>query len=198
MTNLFKLNKYCIEKSVISEEMLDFISQYAIFDELSNRSKGDPQVPNAHSKYGDPAMETLLLMLQPVIERVTNLSVYPTYSYYRVYRKGDELLKHIDRPSCEISATVSFRYSYSGDPWSIFMNDTAIKLWPGDIAVYRGCEVQHWRPKLVCGDTDWHVQGFFHYVDQNGPFSSFKFDQRQSIGQPKNVDSNKYYIQYLK
>ena len=37
----------------------------------------------------------------------------------RVYEKGSELKRHIDRPSCEISATINF----GGDPWPIFVQD---------------------------------------------------------------------------
>jgi hypothetical protein len=191
----FKEKKYTVVRSVISEEMIEFISQYTLFDEIQNPLVGDPQVPKAHSKYGDPAMETLLLMLQSVMENYTGLELYPTYSYYRIYRNGDDLKKHSDRESCEISATLSFRYTYESDPWPIFMNDSPIYLNPGDLAIYRGYEVEHWRDELQCGQNDWHVQGFFHYVDRNGPFSEFKFDKRDFVGQP--LKKNKKYIHYL-
>lgn len=186
--------KYVVYRSALDDQMVDFISQYALFDELQRPSIGDPQVPKAHSKYGDPAMETLLIMLQPLMERITGLELDPTYSYYRVYRNGDNLSKHIDRPSCEISATVSFRYSYESIPWPIFMNNSPVVLQPGDLAVYRGCEVEHWRDELICPPNNWHIQGFFHYVDKDGPFSEFKYDKRQSIGSSIN---NKKYITYL-
>jgi len=191
----FKEKKYTVVRSVINEEMIEFISQYTLFDEIQNPLVGDPQAPKAHSKYGDPAMETLLLMLQPVMERHTGLSLYPTYSYYRIYRNGDDLKKHSDRESCEVSATLSFRYSYESDPWAIFMDGSPIYLKPGDLAIYRGCEVEHWRDELVCDPDDWHIQGFFHYVDQNGKFSEFKFDKRQFIGQSHK--KNKHYIQFI-
>jgi hypothetical protein len=192
----FKEKKYTVVRSAISEEMIEFISQYTLFDEIQNPLVGDPQVPRAHSKYGDPAMETLLLMLQPLMEKHTELKLHPTYSYYRIYRNGDDLKKHSDRESCEISATLSFRYSYESDPWAIFMDGSPIYLEPGDLAIYRGCEVEHWREELKCNPNDWHVQGFFHYVDQDGPVSEFKFDRREFIGQP--LKRNKKYIHYLR
>lgn len=193
----FKLKKYTIERGVISKEMRSFISQYAIFDELQDPAINDGQVISAHAKYADPAMETLLLMLQPTIERITGIDLYPTYSYHRVYRNGSMLKRHLDRPSCEISATVCFGYNYSGDPWPIYINDTSVALKPGDIAVYRGCELTHWRNELTCSPDGWQVQGFFHYVDQNGPFTNHRYDNRESIGFSKK-SNNKSYIRYIK
>lgn len=201
---LFKENGYCIIKSAISKEIRDFGTQYALFDEMQDLGPGDTQVPGAHFKYADPAMETMLLNLHPIMEENTGLKLFPTYSYYRVYREGDDLKPHKDRPSCEISATLCFNYSYDDKKikWPIFMNGTEIVLEPGDMAIYRGCELSHWREPLVSGNDDWHVQGFFHYVDQFGPFAEFKYDHRSSIGEKKldkktvTVTQQKSYIQY--
>ncbi|MDA9954284.1 hypothetical protein N9D61_08205, partial [Planktomarina sp.] len=101
----FEKNGYVIVKSAISNEIRDFVTQYALFDEMQDFTPDGSQVPKAHSKYGDPAMESLLISLQDVMEKNTGLTLFPTYSFYRVYRNGDELTVHKDRPSCEISAT---------------------------------------------------------------------------------------------
>lgn len=202
----FKEQGYCIVKSAINPELRDFITQYALFDEMQETIVGDKQVPNSHSKYADPCMETMLLQLQKVIEDNTGLLVYPTYSYYRVYRPGDTLEKHKDRPSCEISATLCFNYSYDDKQqvWPIFMNKNSVILQPGDLVIYRGCDLDHWREEFTSKDiNDWHVQGFFHYVDIYGPNSEFKFDKRHSIGQlikdrQKEIQSIKSYITYTK
>lgn len=190
----FQEKKYTKCNNVLNKDIIDFVSQYALFDELRNPSINDGQVINAHAKYADPAMETILVLLKDKIEAITGLSLYPTYSYYRVYRNGSTLEKHIDRPSCEISATLSFNYSYQHSPWPIYMDGKKVILEPGDVAVYRGCEVEHWRNELTTGPDEWHVQGFFHYVDQNGPFSEFRFDKRNSIGSNKTQKNNKKYI----
>ena len=169
---IFKEKKYCIVKSAVSAEIRDFVTQYALFDEMQdfNLEKGDPstiQVPNAHSKYGDPAMETILLNLKEIMEENTGLKLFPTYSYYRVYRKNDDLKPHVDRPACEISATVCFNYSYDDEKYSypIYIENNEVHLKPGDMAIYRGLELSHWRNKMQVSEQDWQVQGFFHYVD---------------------------------
>ena len=81
------------------------------------RVYNDGQVPNTYSCYGDTAMETLLLRVKPVMEDLTKLKLTETYSYARIYKNGDILKKHKDRPSCEISTTMNL----GGDEWPIFI-----------------------------------------------------------------------------
>lgn len=200
----FIKNGYCIVRNAISSELRDFVTQYALFDEMQSDGYSDNQVPNAYAKYGDPAMESMLLFLNGILEENTGLKLYPTYSYYRVYRNGDELVPHKDRESCEISATLCFNYNYddSNYSWPIFMDGNEVHLKPGDLVIYRGCDLSHWRNQFVYPDEVWHVQGFFHFVDANGPYSDFKFDKRKSIGDvdrskgKTSTNSNKPYISY--
>jgi len=187
----FKKNGYCLVKSVISDELRNFITQYGLFDELQNFTLDLGQVPGAHAKYLDPAMESLLLVLLDVMQQNTGLTLHPTYSYFRVYRAGQELKPHTDRQSCEISATLCFNFSYDPEKytWPIFMDGNRIDMAPGEMAIYKGIDLTHWREKFTPpnGQDDWHVQGFFHYVDANGPYAEYKFDQRAHIGEPRAV-----------
>jgi hypothetical protein len=206
MTNQqsFKDNGYCVVPSVISHELRDFVTQYALFDEMQDFNPGDSQTPGAHFKYADPATETLLLQFQKIVENNTGMSLYPTYSYFRVYRNGDDLKKHKDRVSCQISATVCFNYSYDSSKyqWPIVINGEEIILSPGDMMIYLGNELTHWRDKFTYDEDAWQVQGFFHYVDINGPYADYKYDGRDSIGEFKKKSmlpiSNKSYIQFTK
>lgn len=202
---IFNSQGYCIVKSAIPELLRDFITQYALFDEMQDYSPEDQiaQVPGTHSKYADPAMESLLLILKDTIEENTGLKVEPTYSYYRVYREGDDLKIHTDRPSCEISCTLCFNYEYGNSEykWPIFMNGKPVILEPGDLIIYRGCDLEHWRDSLETkNEESWHVQGFFHYVDVQGPYIDYKYDQRNTVGELKKKKSTqlleKNYIEY--
>lgn len=75
---------------------------------------GDQQAPNSNSVYGDFLMESLLGMLLPKVEETTGLALSPTYSYYRVYKAGEELKEHCDRPACEVSLSLCLGYDYLG------------------------------------------------------------------------------------
>jgi hypothetical protein len=199
--NKFQENGYCVVENVISNELRDFVTQYALFDEMQNfNGYGDSQIPKSHFKYADPSMETMLLHLQPTMEQNTGLKLYPTYSYYRVYRPGDELKMHKDRPSCEISATVCFNFNYENYNWPIFMSGNKVFQNPGDMVIYRGCDLEHWREVFDLEQDDaWHVQGFFHYVNAEGPYAHFKYDERSSIGEKKSdeIPLSKSYIKFL-
>jgi hypothetical protein len=196
----FKEKGYTVVRNAVSKELVDFITQYALFDEMQDFTP-DNQVPGAHVKYADPVMETLLLNLHPLIEEATGITVDPTYSYYRIYRPGDELIPHKDRPSCEVSITVSLGYDYKDKDysWPIYIEGTACHLTVGDLVCYRGIDLEHWRTPFEAPEGSWHVQAFLHYVDVNGPYAEWKWDKRSSIGSKKPLTnlSNKSYIEYL-
>ena len=211
----FKKNKYSVLKKAINREMADFCYAYFLnkrrvarflFDQkfISPFTEyfgvwNDTQVPNTYSHYGDMVMETLLQKVKPIMEKHTGLKLSETYSYSRIYKKGDELKRHKDRPSCEISTTLNL----GGDPWPIFIDGTGadsvideyknihkpnapkgtkVLLEVGDMLVYSGCELEHWREPFegnVCG------QVFLHYNHVNGPFAEKnRFDKRPMLGVP--------------
>lgn len=203
--NSFKENGYIYKKNKISQDVCKIVTNYALFDEIQNYSKEynlygeSSRVPNAHSKYADPLMESILIYLKNIIEEEIEISLYPTYSYYRVYRNNDDLSFHKDRESCEISCSVCFGYSYEQHlSWPLIVNNKEFKMSPGDILIYKGIELEHGRKPLISEKNVWHVQGFFHYVDKNGPYSNMKYDKREKVGiNPMNNNVNKKYLQFL-
>jgi len=192
----FQKHKYVAVKNVIDKDLMEVVYQYTLFDEdqdLSLEVGPTPQIHNSHSKYADPLMETLLLKMLPVMEKNTGLKLIPTYSYYRVYRPGADLVRHVDRPACEISTTLCIGYHYEGVDedydWPIIVDDindpgTAIKVHqdPGDCVIYRGTEVPHGREVFDAPEGSLHSQVFLHYVDANGPYADVAFDGRPYVG----------------
>jgi hypothetical protein len=151
-------------------------------------------VASAHSVYADTLTESLEEVLWPEIERIAGEELWPTYSYYRVYRRGSDLRPHTDRVSCEISATVCLGADYAGAPrpdynWPIWVQlpgssdeaPHACRMEPGDMVIYRGCDVVHWREPF---EGEWQVQAFLHYVRKNGPFAVARYDCRPGLGAP--------------
>jgi len=208
-------NKYQVIKNAISYELANFIFNYfllkrdavafmyennLIYDTGMLGTWKDEQVPDTYSHYGDPVMETLLMKVLPTMQQETGLQLIPTYSYARIYKQGDVLNRHKDRPSCEISTTIHL----GGHPWPIYIDGTGannvidekkglvkpgapagtkVLLEVGDMLVYSGCELEHWREPFegnVCG------QVFLHYNHVNGPFAEKnRFDKRPMLGIPK-------------
>ena len=165
---------------------------------LGHYENKDEQIPDTYSQYGNIAMETLMLKCQPEMEKVTGLKLYPAYTYARIYKKGDILKRHKDRFSCEISTTMNL----GGDDWPIYLepdpkkggvkpgvgyvsdNTKGVKvdLKPGDMLVYSGCELEHWREKFKGKEC---VQVFLHYNNRKTPGAKDNmFDKRPHLGLP--------------
>ena len=211
---MFKKKKYTVIRQAISKDLADFITNYFLmkkqvldtckkaryFSPFENilGSYNDEQIPNTYSHYADIAMETLLLKCQPGMEKATGLKLYPSYSYARVYKQGDELKRHKDRFSCEISTTMNL----GGDPWPIYLSPNEnvgrpnnknitmsskakgvkVDLKPGDMLVYSGCELEHWREKFKGKQC---VQVFLHYNNSKTKGSKENmFDGRMHLGLP--------------
>ena len=182
MTN-FKENKYVLIEKFLDNQALNTINQYFknaierfpenIFDHKNNYDESK----NKLSWYNDPLINVLHINSLPVIEEATGLSLFPTYTFARIYKKGDVLLAHTDRNACEISVTCNI--TTQGEIWPIFMKAPGKEpmmhyLEPGSACIYKGCGVTHWREEAP--DTTEILQIMLHYVDKNGPYAHHKFD----------------------
>jgi len=196
----FELANFIFNYFLLKRDAVDFMYKHNItYDNGMFGTWTDQQVPNTYSHYSDMVMETLMMKVLPKMQQETGLQLIPTYSYARLYKKGDILKRHKDRPSCEISTTINL----GGDPWPIFIDGTGsnnvideyknihkpnapkgtkVLLEVGDMLVYSGCELEHWRKPFegnICG------QVFLHYNHVNGPFADKnKFDGRPKLGLP--------------
>ena len=191
----FKKNKFCIVRKAVDKNIINFVYNYFLIKEQIaktlfdtkyispfNQDFGvfnDGQVEGAYAHYADVAMETLLLMLHSTVEKETNLKLNPSYSYARNYRTGAVLKKHIDRSQCEISTTMNL----GGDSWSIFLiskkKKVQVDLKPGDMLIYKGCELKHWRDKFK---GDHCAQVFLHYNNIKSKVNIY--DNRRHVGLP--------------
>jgi len=213
---MFKKKKYTVIRQAISKDLASFVANYfnmqkQVYDTckqaryfspfetiLGEYEPAEGQIPHTYSHYADIAMETLLLKCQPAMEKATGLKLYPAYTYARIYKKGDELKRHKDRFSCEISTTMNL----GGDDWPIYLepdpkkggvkqgvgyvsdNTKGIKinLKLGDMLVYSGCELEHWREKFKGKEC---VQVFLHYNNRKTPGAKDNmFDKRPHLGLP--------------
>ena len=212
----FKTKKYQVIRGALSKELANFIFNYMMLqrdavDFMVKHQKVNPynpfigtrtdgQVTGCYNKYADWVMETLLMYMIPIMKAKTGLELIPTYTYTRLYEKGNILKRHKDRPSCEVSTTLHL----GGDEWPIFLDPTGqnfvideyknihkpgapkgvqVDLKVGDMLIYSGCELEHWREPFqgnVCS------QVFLHYNHANGPYAQTNlFDKRPILGIPK-------------
>ena len=193
----YKKNSYLVVKNAIPVDVANFVYDYfnmkrrafITLKETGYISKFDvdwgeydKQVPTAYAHYADLAMETILDILTPKMSKLTKLDLTPTYSYARIYGKGDILHRHTDRYSCEVSTTLNL----GGDMWPICLIDKngkhkEIKLNPSDMSIYNGCELEHWRDEFK-GDICSQV--FLHYNIKNDKADTNLYDNRLHLGLP--------------
>ena len=200
----FKKDNFCVIKEAISKDLAIFLYNYfsmqkqvydtcikeryiSPFETMIGYYEGqDEQIPNTYSQYSNIAFETLMLKLQPVMEKTTKLKLTPNYTYARIYKPGDELKRHKDRFSCEISTTLNL----GGDKWPIFiepsqkegMKGISVNINPGDMLVYKGNILEHWREPFKGKDC---AQVFLHYNNTKTKGSKENlFDRRPHLGLP--------------
>jgi len=193
----FVANYFSIKKQVYDTcRQTRFISPYEVL--LGEYEGADGQIPHTYSNYSDIAMETLMLKCQPIMEKTTGLKLNPAYTFARIYKNGDVLKRHKDRFSCEISTTMNL----AGDPWALYLSPNEnvgipdgknitveskakglkVDLKPGDMLVYSGCELEHWRNKFKGKEC---IQVFLHYNNRKTPGAKENiFDKRPHLGLP--------------
>ena len=186
--------KYRLVKQFIPDDICKVVEQYCLFKMLNEPGLVEnetQQCPGTHSVHGDILTESLLLYAKPIIENEINLKLVPTYSYYRVYKPGDILKDHIDRESCQVSATITIGYRYNDKDdkyrWSLYGYVDGEKRYfdcePGDALLYKGCEMEHGRDRFDVSKYSYQVQVFLHYVAADGGYAEkYKYDGRPGIG----------------
>jgi len=179
----FRLSGYTVLRRVVSPESARLMTTYALLQQQwPGYYQPEDMFRAALGRYADALSETLLLELKPAVEQATGLRLLPCYSYLRIYGPGAVLPKHLDRPSCEISTSLTLGFQ-AQELWPLCVQadgaDKALPLPPGDMLVYRGADVPHWREAFT---GDWWVQTFLHYVDANGQYTDFERDGRERIG----------------
>jgi len=172
-------NNFLFVPNFISQEHAQALSQKFYKLETSGQYTKDNQAPNSPAIYN---FKPFLELLCQKTNEVTNLieeSVLPTYTYARIYKNGEVLARHRDRPACEISLTINI----DGDaPWAIGIQkplgeEINLDLNQGDAMLYLGCVADHWRDTPFSGQN--YSQLFLHYVRSNGPNAWAYFDKKQ-------------------
>ena len=172
-------NNFLFVPNFISQERAQALSQNFFILERDNGCVKDEQAPHSSAIYNFKPFLELLCQKTNEVTSLIEEQVLPTYTYARIYKNGEVLARHRDRPACEISLTVNI----GGDaPWAIGIQkpsgeEVDLNLQQGDAMLYLGCTADHWRSTPFSGQN--YSQVFLHYVRSNGPYSWAYFDKKQ-------------------
>lgn len=188
-SDLLKNNFLIVKNFIDPDKAIDLYKEFRLCDQFYNFN-GDPQAPNSASVYNYlPALELLCGKTKHVSDLIGE-TVFPTYTYSRIYKERSVLKKHTDRGACEVSLTV---HLYGDKPWPIWVEtpegkSRCVVLNSGDALIYLGCVAPHWRDEYVGRE---YGQFFLHYVRSRGAFSKLYFDKAKENG-----DINKLVKEY--
>ncbi len=134
----------------------------------------DAQVPLRYPLNRLHATEAIMHAITPRLREIVGADILPTYSFPTIYLPGAELVRHTDRPACEVTCTLTL-INEPNTPWPICIEDGegvahSLELNPGDMAVYDGINFPHWRAPQSAGH--FNVSVFYHYVVRGGPFEA--------------------------
>tara|TARA_R100000995_G_scaffold83178_1_gene58481 strand:+ start:452 stop:985 length:534 start_codon:yes stop_codon:yes gene_type:complete len=140
-------------------------------------------VPNSHEFAFDSVTEAMLHYLQSKVEKLYGKKLCPTYSFWRQYYKGQDLIFHVDRPSCEVSITINLG-GVGGHDWPIVVDNKEYSMEVGEGVIYRGEDQNHGRNPL---QYESHAQMFLHYIEVEGKYyPEYKYDKRPGLYFKKN------------
>ena len=148
--------------------------------------KSTNPLTSSRHMYSHFLSESILFFLTPLYSEITQKKLIPTYSIFRTYHKGNFLVPHQDRPSCQYSATIQIDAS-EDKPWPIefYSLDRKIMKSKGnifEIVFYQGENVLHWRKQLEYESSS-HI--FLHWVDGNDPiYKDYHYDGRKFLLHP--------------
>lgn len=177
--------------NLVDKYECEMLTNHLLSLKNEGRLKPDKQCTLSGSIYGESLLDKFLDLNRSKISSLINISLLPTYTYARLYNKNEVLNIHKDRPSCEISATITLGHDKKSSIWPFFFSKTdkhtdvhrqIIEV--GGAVLYRGMDLWHWREKY---SGRWQAQVFLHYVDANGPNADLAYDGRANLGDEKRI-----------
>lgn len=182
---------YKIIKNFIEYDFVEFIQDY--FTLKINAS--DPNIfLDTYDFCYDPLTEVILQNSCEVLGEIIKINILPTYSFVKMYMKGDKLQYNFNKNSSEIIGLLSLGVSEDFRIDSIYLKDVEnkfnsikINLDPGDLCLFDS------RYLLNSGEVcknKWNLQCFLHFVEQTSPNRNLIYDGRPYLGFNSNKDIN--------
>jgi hypothetical protein len=153
----------------------------AIGDLGNLKGHQDPERGRVLTCYAPASSTFVVQRVLPILEEIVEEELIPSYWFSTTYHNKGYMVRHTDRPSCEISVTMNIDSSVD---WPIQLQDLEgnkqkVSTPVGCGLVYSGIDVPHWRTPLRCREEERHMQVFLHYVRKNGKYAEYAYDKNQ-------------------
>jgi len=209
----FMKDRYVVLKNLIPKDIINMTldnwkahehsESSGLYREENDITYKNPasSIGKSTAQYSAPWAIALHNWLHEELKKHIDLTLGITYAYSRKYERGAYLGSHLDRPSCEISATLCLEYqSDDGTPWPIWLRNDKnyiteeaetvrlesqalnqrerkkngckqLLLEPGDILLYQGPNIPHWRDYFL-GEYSYHI--FVHFYNHRSMMSKIR------------------------
>jgi len=170
---LFQKNKYVQVEGLLDPHLVQFLGSYYKYA-LDKGIEHFGRDGTSLNGYGEAAADVALYATREKIEKNTGLELMPAFSFVRLYKKGENLRRHLDRGANEINVTIQISGS---TPWPLGVEvdgqDVLINQQHGDALIYHGLKLPHWRDEY---EGEEHLQLILAYVIKDGENARFSFD----------------------
>lgn len=110
----------------------------------------------SYNLYGDPLGDSILDMLTSSLSKAAGQSLWPAFSFLRLYQQGAKLLPHVDRVSCDVSVSIQLDSEIGQPSWPLEVEGSSPQtLGHGDGLGFMGRRLEHWRPGVAPGFSLW-------------------------------------------
>ena len=203
------MEKYYFEKGFLDEDLCGVATQYSIFKHLYYRNESvikNSQTLSGTEFYADTFTESIMSFLTPHIEKITGMSLIPSYSTLRNYIPGENSPRKVETNGSDVAAKICLGYEYNGvsdeykwgiwvdetpnpkkqeENWSSNMNDgTFLEQGIGDIFVYKN-DIEHWKEPMLSSQNSYYCEMTAYWIDDNS--DKIPYDGRKAIGMRKLV-----------
>lgn len=158
--------------------LLESLRRYysALVDEGFAKFGGEHGELHRWVVHNDPAARALHAPLTPLVSQVVGKPLKPSFTYLIKYLEGAALDAHRDREQCAVTAVlqVDFEPEPSGPtPWPLIFLTPAgpenVSLALGDLLIFRGTSIEHYREPLTSGRSSTNVAFCFVPESFDGP-----------------------------
>lgn len=137
---------------------------------------GNPQGKLRWVAHNDPVARAIHPFLAPAVSAIMGEPMKPSFSYQVTYLEGAVLAPHKDREQCAATAVLQVAFDPPPDgttPWPLVFNSPGGRedayLAVGDLIVFRGSSVEHYRDPLTSGRSSTNLAFCFVPVNFTGP-----------------------------
>ena len=142
---------------------------------------GDNIVKKSFSWYAPLCFESLAdTLVKDIVEETVGEKLYVTYSYGRISYNGAVLPKHLDRDESQYAVSCLIDTDRN---WPIYFEvdgkDKKLKQDIGDIVIYKGTKLKHWRNEFLGTEQ---MSAFMFFVNEEN--RHLENDGRAFLGHP--------------